>query len=143
MFKVPLDGGPAVRLLDSPSYNPLWSPDDRFIIYSEPLKGGTFLVKAITPDKVPVPMPDIRVPYAMATPYRFASGGKALIFFKDGNARSRNFFWLDLETGLGRQLTALKPGFLIQSFDVRPDGKQIVSTGYRENSDIVMMDLTR
>ncbi len=61
VFKVPVDGGPSVRLLDTPSYNPLWSPDGRFIIYSEPLQGGTFLVKAITPDKVPVPMPDIRV----------------------------------------------------------------------------------
>ena len=85
VFKVPLDGGPSVRLLDAPSYNPLWSPDGRFIIYSEPLQGGTFLVKAITPDKVPVPMPDIRVPYTTATPYRFVSDGKALIFIKDGN----------------------------------------------------------
>ena len=84
VFKVPVDGGPSVRLLDSPSYNPLWSPDGRFIIYSEPLKGGTFLVKAITPDKVPVPMPDIRVPYTIATPYRFVSGRKALIFLKEG-----------------------------------------------------------
>ncbi len=79
----------------------------------------------------------------MATPYRFVSDGKALIFIKDGNVRSRNFFWLDLETGQERQLTDLKPGFVIQSFDVAPDGKQIVFDRHRENSDIVMMDLTR
>ena len=94
VFKVPVDGGPPVRLLDTPSYHALWSPDGRFIIYCEPLKGG-------------------------------------------------NFYWVDLDTGQQRQLTDLKTGFVIQSFDVTPDGKQIVFDRLRENSDIVMMDLPR
>ncbi len=35
VFKIPLDGGPPVRLRDTLSFNPVWSPDDRFIVYSE------------------------------------------------------------------------------------------------------------
>jgi WD40 repeat protein len=35
LFKIPVDGGPPVRLLDTLSYNPAWSPDGRFIVYSE------------------------------------------------------------------------------------------------------------
>ena len=48
--------------------------------YSEPLQGSTFVTKAITPDKVSVPIPDIRISYLTPTPYRFAIGGNALIF---------------------------------------------------------------
>ena len=35
LFKIPVDGGPPVRLLDTLSFNPVWSPDGRFIVYSE------------------------------------------------------------------------------------------------------------
>ena len=48
---------------------------------------------------------------------------------------------LDLATGQQRQLTKLRPGFDIKSFDVSPDGKQILFDRYRENSDIVLIDL--
>jgi len=83
-------------------------------------------------------MPDIQVFYITATPYRFVPDRKALIVLKGGN-----FYWVDLDTGQQRQLTDLKTGFVIQSFDVTPDGKQIVFDRLRENSDIVMMDLPR
>ena len=53
----------------------------------------------------------------------------------------QNFWLLDLATGRRRQLTDLKPGFDMKSFDVSPDGKQILFDRYRENSDIVLIDL--
>ena len=143
VFTVPVGGGPPIRLLDSSSHNPLWSPDGGFIVYSEPLQGGTLVVKAITPAKTPVRMPDIQVNYTTATPYRFAADGKALIFLKWGGADPQNFSWVDLETGKQRQLTDLKTELEIQSFDVSPDGKQIVFDRVRNNSDIVLMDLPR
>ena len=65
------NGDPSVRPNDTASYNPLWSPDG-FIVYSEPLQGSTFVTKAITLDKVSVPIPDIRISYLTPTPYRFA-----------------------------------------------------------------------
>ena len=139
VFKIPVDGGVPVRLLDTTSYHPLWSPDGGFIIYSEPLQGGTFLAKAITPDKAPARLPNIQVLYTTSTPYRFVPNQKALIFLDAG----ANFNRSDLETGGQRRLTDFKASSLIGGFDVTPDGKQIVFDRVRENSDIVMMDLAR
>jgi serine/threonine protein kinase/Tol biopolymer transport system component len=141
VFKVPVDGGAPVRLVDTFSYNPIWSPDGRFIIYSQPLHGGTSVIKAVTPDKAPFPMPDIQVLYTAAAPYRFAPNQNALIVLQ--GFEPQNFYQVDLETGAQRQLTDLKPGFLIHSFDVSPDGRQLIFDRLRYNSDIVMMDLAR
>jgi Tol biopolymer transport system component len=142
LFKVPLDGGQPVRLLDTRSHNPVWSPDGRFIVYSEQQGSGMFQVRAITPDKVPVPLPEFRVSYTIATPYRFIPNGKALIAL-EGHLGAQNFSWVDLEGGQQRQMTDFKPGFVIQNFDVSPDGKQIVFDRLRDNSDIVLMNLAR
>jgi serine/threonine protein kinase/Tol biopolymer transport system component len=142
LFKIPLDGGQPVRLLDTLSFNPIWSPDGRFIVYSEQQGGGAFEVRAITPDKVPVSLPEFQVLYTLATPYRFMPNGKALIALR-GNLAAQNFFWVDLESGQQRQLTDFKPGFAIQNFDVSPDGAQIVFDRLRNNSDIVLMNLAR
>ena len=40
-------------------------------------------------------------------------------------------------------MTDFKAGFVIQNFDVSPDGKQIVFDRLRDNSDIVLMNLAR
>jgi hypothetical protein len=50
---------------------------------------------------------------------------------------------MDLETGGERQLTDLKPGTLIQSFDVSLDGQQIIFDRHKENADVVLLDLPR
>jgi len=142
IFKVPVDGGPPIRLLNSLSYHPVWSPDSKRIIYAEPQQGGgTLPVKAISPDKVPVPMPEIEVTY-LGSPYRFVPHSNALIFLKaTTDIRKRNFYWVDLDTGKQRQLTDLKAGYLMENFDISPDGKQIVFDRTRENSDVVSIDL--
>lgn len=143
IYTVPVDGGSPARLVDSPSYNPMWSSDGRYILYSEPLRGSQLAVKGVTPDKAVVKLPPMIVPYTTATPYRFAPGGNALIFIKDVGFRSRNFYWTDLGTGRERQLTDLKPGYVINSFDVSPDGGSIVFDRLRDNADIVMFELPR
>jgi serine/threonine protein kinase/Tol biopolymer transport system component len=143
VFKVPVDGGQPVRLLDTLSYNPVWSPDGRFIVYSEQPGAAQFDVKAITPDKAPVAIPKFQVGYTIATPYRFMPNGKALIALEGATRATQNFFRVDLESGQQRQLTDLKAGFVIQNFDVSPDGTQIVFDRLRDNSDIVLMNLAR
>jgi Tol biopolymer transport system component len=137
VFKIPLDGAPPVRLTDSASYNPIWSPDGRFIVYSESLQGGTFLTKAITPDKVRFPMPDIPVLYEMSTPYQFTPDGNGLIFVKA--TLPVNFYRVDLKTGQQRQLTDFGSSSQIRSFDVMPDGK-IIFDRYRQNSDLALIE---
>jgi Tol biopolymer transport system component len=139
LFKVPLGSGQPVRLLDTQSFNPVWSPDGRLIVYSEQ-RGSSFQVRAITPDGAPVPIPELRVGYTTSTPYRFVPNGKALIALV-GSRGAQNFSWIDLESGQHRRMTDFKAGFVIQNFDVSPDGTQIVFDRLRNNTDIVMMNL--
>jgi Tol biopolymer transport system component len=149
VFKVPLDGGPPIRLRDTLSFNPVWSPDDRFIVYSEQRVSGSFEVKTMTPDGAPVVVPSMaslgsRFPLAFGTPYRFTPGGKALVSLQ-GTAPDQNFFRLDLETGEQRQLTRFDPkiGSAVQNFDISPDGQRIVFDRLRNHADIVLMNLAR
>jgi serine/threonine protein kinase/Tol biopolymer transport system component len=149
VFKIPLDGGPPIRLRDTLSFNPVWSPDGRFIVYSEQHASGSFDVKTMTPDGAPVVVPAVaslgsRFPVAFGTPYRFMPGGKTLITLQ-GTAPNQNFFRLDLETGEQRQLTSfdLKSGSVVQNFDISPDGKRIVFDRLRNHADIVLMNLAR
>ena len=142
LFKVPVDGGEPVQLLDTLSYDPVWSPDGKLIIYSGQQAGGEFVVKGVTPDKSPVLLPTIWVLYAKGTPYRFLPGQNALIAL-EGDFRKQNFFRVDLNTGEQRSLTDLQQGFRVQSFDVSPDGRQIIFDRLRDNADVVLMELTK
>ena len=138
-------GGLRARgLVDTLSYNPVWSPDGRFIVYSEQESsgGGQFQVRAITPEEAPIPIPKFLVGYTIATPYRFTPNGEALITL-ESTPRAQNFFRVDLRSGQRRQLTDLKAGVVIQNFDVSPDGTHIVFDRVRNHSDIVVMNLAR
>ena len=144
LFKVSAEDGTAIRLTDTVAYNPVWSPTEPVIVYSEPLGGSTFGTRGITPDKMPVEVPDIRVSYVMGTPYRFHPDGE-LIYVKDGPLMggTRNFYAINLRTGQERRLTDLKTSVQMRTFDVMPDGKQIVFDRLRQNSNIAVIDLPR
>ena len=139
LFRVPVDGGAPVRMIDGVIYNPVWSPDGRFIVYSQSYGGAAYQVKAVTLEGQPVPLPEMWVRFN-GNRYRFLPGGKALVVLL-GVARHQNFWLLDLETRRLRQLTNLRPGFETKSFDISPDGKTILFDRHRENSDIVLIDL--
>jgi Tol biopolymer transport system component len=74
--------------------------------------------------------------------YRFLPGGRQVVALL-GDYLRQNFWIVDLDTGRRRQLTNLKPGYSIRSFDVAPDGRQILFDRVRQNSDIVLIDLAR
>ena len=59
------------------------------------------------------------------------------------SVEKQDFYLLDLTTGEERALSNLKPGFAMRSFDVSPDGKEILFDRVRENSDVVLIDLQR
>jgi Tol biopolymer transport system component len=139
LFKVPVDGGPPVRLAEGITSDPLWSPDGRFILYSEG-QAAMLSLRGVTPDGQPFPLPDVSVRYT-GNRYRFLPDGKSLVVMQ-GLLWQQNFMLLDLETGGQRQLTNLRGGFGMQGFDVSPDGKKIIFDQYRENSDVVLIDLS-
>ena len=141
LIKVPVDGGaPATLVAGSPT-NPVWSPDGRLILYR--VRQGPFsIVNAVTPDGAPASLPNLRTGISESDAYRFIPGTRSLVALQ-GNVPVQNFWRLDLETGLRRQLTDFKPGLRIQSFDVSPDGKQILFDRWREDADIVLIERAR
>ena len=141
VFKVPALGGPPVRLVDSVSSNPAWSPDGRFILYSGTSRGRSAPLKAVTPDGQPFPLPSLLVD-RVSDSYRFLPGGTQLVV-KLGGFRRQDFWLFDVTTGQRRQLTRLRPGQSLHRFDVSPDGKRVVFERVRENSDVVLIELPR
>ncbi len=140
LYKVPLDGTGPVRLIRGINVNPVWSPDGKLIVYSERGFRAWNRVKAITPEGQPFPLPEILVIIG-GNRYRFLPGGKSLVLMQGDWPRDFNFSLLDIATGELRRLTDLRQDRSIRSFDVSPDGKQILFDRYRENSDVVLIDL--
>jgi Tol biopolymer transport system component len=142
LFKVPIDGGAPVRLVDGESSiitNPVWSPDGRVILYSEGQGAGTVRLRGVTPDKQPFPLPDTISVGNTGDRYRFMPDGKSLVVMQ-GALWLQNFSLLNLVTGERRPLTKLTQQIVMKSFDVSPDGKQILFDRYRASSDLVLID---
>ena len=63
LFKVPVDGGAPVRLVDGVEAvisNPVWSPDGRVILYSENRGGASTACEASHPTSIPLRCPSCR-----------------------------------------------------------------------------------
>ncbi len=73
---------------------------------------------------------------------RFLPDGKSLIYM-GGLLASQDFWLLDLGSMKSRLLTRLQNLAAMRTFDVTPDGKQIVFDRLRENAQVVMIDLPK
>src|SRR5262249_43812790 len=139
IYRVPVDGGAPVRLVDSVSSNPIWSPNGAFILYSGTPRARSVVVRAVTPQGKPYSLPALTVD-RLGDSYRVLQNGKQAVV-KLGGFRRQNFWLFDLATGARRQLTSLAPGVLVHRFDVSPDGKRIVFELVRSHSDIALIEL--
>lgn len=139
VHRIPVDGGTPEQLVDEQGYNPVWSPDGRVILYYFAPQGALFPLRAITPDKVPISLPDVST-RGEGGRFRFLPDGKSFVVLL-GPYRNQNFYLVDLAAGTRRQLTNLAPGTLMRNFDVSPDGTHIVFDRTVENSDVVLIDL--
>ena len=141
LFRIPVDGGTQVRFLAGPALDPVWSPDGSLIVYAGPIVALNAPLLAVRPDGTPVELPAIQL-RGEGERYRFLPNGKSLVYMQ-GHLPSQDFWLLDLATKKTRPLTHLNNGAAMRTFDVAPDGKQIVFDRLRENSDIVLIDLPK
>lgn len=139
LFKIPVDGGDPVRLVNTAAFNPVWSPDGNLIVYCGAVVGRAQPLRSVRPDGTGVELPNIDV-RDDGVRYRFLPSGKGLVYM-DGLNRRLDFALLDLGTLKTRQLSQLKDPSAMKTFDIAPDGKTIVFDRIRENSDVVLIDL--
>ncbi len=141
LFKIPLEGGPPVRLVAGQALSPVWSPDGSLIVYAGTNVRTFAPLLAVRPDGTSVKLPDI-ILRRLGDRVRFLPDGKSLIYMQ-GLFASQDFWLLDLASMKSRPLTRLQNRATMLTFDITSDGKQIVFDRLRENSQVVMIDLPK
>jgi serine/threonine protein kinase/Tol biopolymer transport system component len=141
LFKVPLEGGPSVRLVTGRALNPVWSPDGSLIVYAGTNVRTFAPLLAVRPDGTSVKLPEITLRRS-GERVRFLPNGKSLIYMQ-GLLASQDFWLLDLTSMKSRPLTRLQNRATMRTFDITSDAKQIVFDRLRENSHVVMIDLPK
>jgi serine/threonine protein kinase/Tol biopolymer transport system component len=138
LFKIPVDGGSPVRLVVGQATNPVRSPDGNLIVYAGAFVGGRAPLLGIRPNGTPVELPRVGV---RPGGYRFLPDGTGLAYLP--RIQAPDFWLLDFATKASRQITHFSNQGQIATFDIMPDGKQIVFDRSRQNSDIVLIDLPK
>jgi serine/threonine protein kinase/WD40 repeat protein len=139
LFKIPTAGGAAERLTTGAASDPVWSPDGSVIAYTVPVRGSQAVLKVVTAVGAPVGLPPIALRIG-GERYRFIPGQRKLIYIL-GPVELRGGFWLlDLATKQTKQVSNFD-GLPTRTFDISPDGKQIVLDRLKENSDVALIDI--
>ena len=139
VFKVPVGGGAPVRLVDGTGLDPVWSSNGSLIVYTGKVVAASAPLLAVRPDGGSVELPAIQVRTG-GQRHRFLPSGEGLIYMQ-GDGPSQDFWLLDLRNRQSRLLARLAHSGSMRTFDVTPDGKQIVFDRLRDNADIVLIDL--
>jgi Tol biopolymer transport system component len=145
LFKIPADGREPMRLVTGQAVDPVWSPDGNLIVYAGPLAKGTSPVLGVDPHGRSVTLPPIRTGAAggdCGGCLRFLPDGKGLVYIL-GETGAQGFWLLDLITNTFRPLARLSSAAATRTFDITPDGRQIVFDRIRQNADIVLIDLPK
>jgi len=141
LFKIPVDGEATRRIANGTASNPVWSPDGSIIVYTGPVVGLFGPLLMVREDGTSVDAPAIQVRVG-GERYRFVPGKQQLVYLLGSQILRENFMLLDLSAKTNRQLSNFD-NRLTRTFDITPDGKQIVFDRLRENSDIVLIELPK
>jgi Tol biopolymer transport system component len=148
LFVIPLDGGPPVRLATGLAINPVWSPDGSLIVYAGTSVAGRQLLAAVRHDGTPVELPEIQVPTGNQA-HRFLPNGTGIVYMQSPGSGGgsvgpfRDLWLLNLATKATRHLAHLTGDYQTLSFDITPDGKQIIFDRVNDNSDVVLIEIPR
>ncbi|MEQ1758765.1 MAG: protein kinase [Vicinamibacterales bacterium] len=141
LFRISVTDGTAVALVRGGAFDPTWSSDGSVIVYVGQRNAYAPLL-AVRPDGSPVGLPEILVPAGGGGRARFLPNGQGLVYMQ-GPEGARDFWLLDLTTSKSRRLTQLTNRATMSTFDITPDGQQIVFDRLREDSDLRLIDLPR
>ena len=139
LFKIPVNGGAPVRLRSGSALDPVWSPKGNLIIYGGANVFTNVPLEAVQPDGTKAQMPSIIV-RREGERMRFLPDGSGLVYMQNATT-SQDFWLLDFATMSTRPLSHLQDSATMRTFDITPDGKQIVFDRAKEDSDIVLIDL--
>lgn len=141
LFKIPVDGGEPTRIADGQARRPVWSPGGDLIVFAGPQIGAQAPLIAVRPDGTPVELPEIKVSFGRGgTRASFLPDGGGLVYMQ-GLARVQDFYLLDLASMETRRLTSLEDPAEMRTFDVTPDGAELVFDRMKPNSDVVLIEL--
>jgi Tol biopolymer transport system component len=140
LFKIPVDGGPPVRIVSGAAFDPVVSPDQSIIVYTGTQTAFAPLL-AVRLDGTPVTLPAIRILSGGTGRARFLPNGK--LVYMQGPVGAQDFWLLDIAANKTSQLTHLSNPATTTTFDIAPDGLHIVFDRVREQSDLVLIDLPK
>jgi Tol biopolymer transport system component len=138
LMSIFLDNGPPSPLVSEYSIDPVWSPDGQFMIYSGADVGTTFALRAVARDGRPYPIPALILTRG-ARRVAFSPDARSIVLLR-GEVGHKNFWRVDLRTGVERQITELTPDIAISDFDVSGDGSVILFDRIQENSRIALIE---
>jgi serine/threonine protein kinase/Tol biopolymer transport system component len=145
LFKIPVNGGPPVRLTKGAALNPAWSPDGYAIVYAGAVTAQWAPLLAVQPDGAPIELPTELPKIFVRTEgerVRFLPAGRQLVY-TIGSSGAQDFQLFDLATRRSRLLTRLASAGNVDSFDISSDGREILFDRVRPNSDVVVIDVPR
>jgi Tol biopolymer transport system component len=133
-----LDGTAPHPLVSEYSIDPIWSPDGQYLIYSGPDVGTTFPLRAVARDGRPYAIPPLMLTRG-ARRVAFLPQADSILVLR-GELGHKNFWLVNLHSGVDRQMTDLPADIAISDFDVAPDGSSVMFDRKQESSRIALIE---
>ena len=137
LFVIPVAAGEPIRLKEGNWVNPIWSKDDMIVFAGRSVVGQVAL-QAMRSDGTPIDLPEVMV---RPGGYRFVPDGRGVVFLP--RIQGLDFWFFDVVTKRTWPLTSLSNQGAIRTFDITPDQRHIVFDRQRQNSNVVLFDLSK